>query len=80
MHHQLILTNVDVKLMYFDLGLPFRDQTNDQVTVDSALATLKYNVAVKCATITPDEDRVEGTCNLFKNVFCMDILIYLSFY
>lgn len=57
---QLILTNVDVELKYFDLGLPFRDQTNDQVTIDSALATMKYNVAVKCATITPDEARVEG--------------------
>ncbi|KAJ0002043.1 hypothetical protein NQD34_001839 [Periophthalmus magnuspinnatus] len=56
---KLILPHVDLELMYFDLGLPYRDQTNDQVTVDSALATLKYNVAVKCATITPDEDRVE---------------------
>lgn len=57
---QLILPNVDVELKYFDLGLPYRDQTNDQVTIDSALATKKFNVAVKCATITPDEDRVEG--------------------
>ncbi|KAG2470817.1 IDHP dehydrogenase, partial [Polypterus senegalus] len=56
---KLILSNVDVELKYFDLGLPFRDQTNDQVTIDSALATKKYNVAVKCATITPDEARVE---------------------
>uniref|UniRef100_A0A4W6FMV8 Isocitrate dehydrogenase (NADP(+)) 2 n=1 Tax=Lates calcarifer TaxID=8187 RepID=A0A4W6FMV8_LATCA len=56
---KLILPNVDVELMYFDLGLPYRDQTNDQVTIDSALATKKYNVAVKCATITPDEARVE---------------------
>jgi hypothetical protein len=51
---------VDVQLKYFDLGLPNRDQTNDQVTIDSALATQKYSVAVKCATITPDEARVEG--------------------
>lgn len=58
---QLILPNVDVELKYFDLGLPYRDQTDDQVTIDSALATKKYNVAVKCATITPDEARVEGT-------------------
>lgn len=57
---QLILSNVDVELKYFDLGLPYRDQTDDQVTIDSALATKKYNVAVKCATITPDEARVEG--------------------
>uniref|UniRef100_A0A8C6V2A1 Isocitrate dehydrogenase [NADP] n=1 Tax=Neogobius melanostomus TaxID=47308 RepID=A0A8C6V2A1_9GOBI len=56
---KLILPNVDVELMYFDLGLPYRDLTNDQVTVDSALATLTHNVAVKCATITPDEERVE---------------------
>ncbi|XP_027030604.1 isocitrate dehydrogenase [NADP], mitochondrial isoform X2 [Tachysurus fulvidraco] len=56
---KLILTNVDVELKYFDLGLPYRDQTDDQVTIDSALATKKYNVAVKCATITPDEARVE---------------------
>ena len=57
---QLILPNVDVELKYFDLGLPYRDLTDDQVTIDSALATKKYNVAVKCATITPDEERVEG--------------------
>ncbi|EDL07034.1 isocitrate dehydrogenase 2 (NADP+), mitochondrial, isoform CRA_c [Mus musculus] len=57
---KLILPHVDVQLKYFDLGLPNRDQTNDQVTIDSALATQKYSVAVKCATITPDEARVEG--------------------
>uniref|UniRef100_A0A674PHS2 Isocitrate dehydrogenase [NADP] n=1 Tax=Takifugu rubripes TaxID=31033 RepID=A0A674PHS2_TAKRU len=56
---KLILPNVDVVLKYFDLGLPYRDRTDDQVTVDSALATRKYNVAVKCATIIPDEARVE---------------------
>ncbi|XP_026149179.1 isocitrate dehydrogenase [NADP], mitochondrial-like [Mastacembelus armatus] len=56
---KLILPNVDVELKYFDLGLPYRDQTDDQVTIDSALATKKYNVAVKCATITPDEARVQ---------------------
>nr|XP_020765044.1 isocitrate dehydrogenase [NADP], mitochondrial [Odocoileus virginianus texanus] len=57
---KLILPHVDVQLKYFDLGLPNRDQTNDQVTIDSALATQKYSVAVKCATITPDEARVEA--------------------
>ncbi|KAG9330813.1 hypothetical protein JZ751_021963 [Albula glossodonta] len=56
---KLILSNVDVELKYYDLGLPYRDQTDDQVTIDSALATKKYSVAVKCATITPDEARVE---------------------
>ena len=47
---------------YYDLGLPYRDQTNDQVTIDSAHAIKKYNVGIKCATITPDEERVEGEC------------------
>merc|ERR1712096_103555 len=44
---------------YYDLGMEYRDQTDDQVTIDSAHATLKHNVAVKCATITPDEERVK---------------------
>eukprot|EP00270_Netrium_digitus_P014540 TRINITY_DN4958_c0_g1_i4.p1 TRINITY_DN4958_c0_g1~~TRINITY_DN4958_c0_g1_i4.p1 ORF type:complete len:460 (-),score=107.31 TRINITY_DN4958_c0_g1_i4:243-1490(-) len=56
---KLILPFVDVELLYFDLGLPHRDATADQVTVDAANATLKHNVAVKCATITPDEGRVK---------------------
>uniref|UniRef100_A0A674DZD5 Isocitrate dehydrogenase [NADP] n=1 Tax=Salmo trutta TaxID=8032 RepID=A0A674DZD5_SALTR len=56
---KLVLSNVDVELKYYDLGLPCRDQTDDQVTIDSAIATMKYNVAVKCATITPDEARVD---------------------
>ncbi|XP_048384119.1 isocitrate dehydrogenase [NADP], mitochondrial-like isoform X3 [Stegostoma tigrinum] len=56
---KLILPNVSVELKYFDLGLPNRDKTADRVTVESALATQKYGVAVKCATITPDEARVE---------------------
>jgi len=46
--------------LYYDLGLPNRDATDDQVTIDAAEATLKYNVGIKCATITPDEARVEG--------------------
>lgn len=50
---------IDLKTEYYDLGLEYRDQTNDQVTVDSALATKKYGVAVKCATITPNADRVK---------------------
>lgn len=45
--------------MYYDLGLPHRDLTNDQVTIDAAHAILKHNVGIKCATITPDEQRVE---------------------
>lgn len=50
-----------VDCLYFDLGLPHRDATDDQVTIDSAHAILKHNVGIKCATITPDEQRVEGT-------------------
>ncbi len=55
---KLILPYVDVELKYFDLGMQHRDATGDQVTIDSALATGEYGVAVKCATITADEDRV----------------------
>ena len=55
----LILPYVDLKSEYYDLGLPNRDATNDQVTRDSAEATKKYGVAVKCATITPNAARVE---------------------
>jgi len=55
----LILPYVDLKSEYYDLGLEYRNETNDQVTVDSAEATKKYGVAVKCATITPNAARVE---------------------
>ena len=56
---KLILPYLDVDLLYYDLGVEYRDQTNDQVTVDSAHAILKHGVGVKCATITPDEARVK---------------------
>jgi isocitrate dehydrogenase len=56
---ELILPYLDIDLKYYDLGMENRDATDDKVTVESAEATLKYNVAVKCATITPDEARVE---------------------
>jgi len=56
---KLILPYLDIDLKYFDLGIEHRDATNDQVTVDSAMATKEYGVAVKCATITPDEARVK---------------------
>jgi len=56
---KLILPYVDLNLHYFDLGIENRDKTEDQVTIDAAEATKKYNVAVKCATITPDEARVK---------------------
>ncbi len=55
----LILPYVDLKSEYYDLGLEYRNETNDQVTFDSAEATKKYGVAVKCATITPNADRVK---------------------
>ena len=54
----LILPYVDLKTEYYDLGLPHRDETADTVTVESALATKKYGVAVKCATITPNVQRM----------------------
>ena len=50
---------LDIDLKYYDLGLEYRDETNDQVTLDAAEAIKKYSVGVKCATITPDEQRVE---------------------
>ncbi len=56
---KLILPYIDLKSEYYDLGLKHRDETDDQVTIDSANATLKYGVAVKCATITPNNERVE---------------------
>jgi isocitrate dehydrogenase len=56
---KLVFPYVDVEALYYDLGLPHRDATNDQVTIDSAHAILKHSVGIKCATITPDEQRVE---------------------
>ena len=56
---KLILPYLDVDLLYYDLGIEERDRTNDQITIDSAEMTKKVGVAVKCATITPDEQRVE---------------------
>ncbi|WP_077609610.1 NADP-dependent isocitrate dehydrogenase [Clostridium sp. Marseille-P2415] len=55
----LLLPYIDLKTEYYDLGLEYRDETNDQVTIDSATATKKYKVAVKCATITPNAARVK---------------------
>jgi isocitrate dehydrogenase len=55
---KLILPYLDIDLKYYDLGIEYRDETNDQVTVDAANAIKQYGVGVKCATITPDEARV----------------------
>ena len=55
---KLILPYLDVDIKYYDLGVEYRDETNDQVTIDAANAIKEYGVGIKCATITPDEDRV----------------------
>jgi isocitrate dehydrogenase len=66
---QLILPYLDVELKYFDLGIESRDATDDQITVESAEAIKRYGVGVKCATITPDEARVEefGLKEMYKS-------------
>ena len=55
---QLILPYLDLDIKYFDLGIENRNDTNDQITIDAAKAVKKYGVGIKCATITPDEDRL----------------------
>ncbi|MFM8564682.1 MAG: isocitrate dehydrogenase (NADP(+)) [Bacteroidota bacterium] len=57
--NKLILPYVDIDIKYYDLGMEHRDATNDQVTIDAAEAIKKYHVGIKCATITPDEQRVK---------------------
>ena len=57
--NELILPYLDIDIKYFDLGMEHRDATDDQVTLDAANAIKKYNVGIKCATITPDEARVK---------------------
>ena len=66
---QLILPYLDVELEYYDLGIESRDATDDQITVDAANAIKKHGVGVKCATITPDEARVEefGLAEMYKS-------------
>ncbi|MFZ1362839.1 MAG: NADP-dependent isocitrate dehydrogenase [Candidatus Nanopelagicales bacterium] len=66
---QLILPYLDIDLKYFDLGIEKRDETRDQITVDAANAIKEYGVGVKCATITPDEARVEefGLADMYKS-------------
>ena len=56
---KLVLPYLDVDIKYYDLGLLSRDKTSDQITIDSAKAIKKFGVGIKCATITPDENRVK---------------------
>ena len=56
---KLVLPYLDLELKYYDLGIEYRDKTEDRVTVEAAEAIKKYQVGVKCATITPDEARVK---------------------
>src|SRR5580765_7891957 len=56
---KLILPYIDADIKYYDLGVEHRDKTNDQVTIDAANAIRQYGVGIKCATITPDEERVK---------------------
>ena len=66
---KLIHPYLDIDLEYYDLGMEKRDETDDQITIDAANATKKHGVAVKCATITPDEARVEefGLKKMYKS-------------
>jgi len=66
---QLILPYLDLELIYFDLGIESRDASGDQITVDAANAIKQHGVGVKCATITPDEARVEefGLADMYRS-------------
>ena len=70
---QLILPFLDLDIKYYDLGLPHRDATDDKVTVEAAEAIKKYNIGIKCATITPDEARVEGK----PKTYCFELITTL---
>ena len=78
---KLILPYVDLDLKYYDLGIEARDDTDDQITVDAAEAIKKYGVGVKCATITPDEQRVEefGLKRMLKGESCATFWIFSVF-
>jgi isocitrate dehydrogenase len=66
---KLILPYLDIELHTYDLGIENRDKTEDKVTVECANAIKKYNVGIKCATITPDEKRVTGTFPLLLYLY-----------
>ena len=57
--NKLILPYIDINIKYYDLGVQNRDNTNDQITIDAAEEVKKIGIGIKCATITPDEDRVK---------------------
>ena len=57
--NKLILPYIDINIKYYDLGIENRDNTNDQITIDAAEEVKKIGIGIKCATITPDEDRVK---------------------
>ena len=57
--NKLIFPYLDIDIKYYDLGIENRDASNDQITIDAAEAIIKYKVGIKCATITPDEQRVK---------------------
>jgi hypothetical protein len=75
---ELIHPYLDLDIKYYDLGLPHRDETNDQVTIDAAEAIKKYNVGIKCATITPDEERVKGKNHIHTQSDISDLHTALS--
>ena len=75
---KLILPFLDIELHTFDLGMEHRDATDDQVTIDCAEAIKKYNVGIKCATITPDEKRVEGIFFTNRYAYCLVIILFFS--
>lgn len=66
---------LDIDLKYYDLSMTNRDATEDKVTIESAEAILKYNVGVKCATITPDEARVKGRYRFPIPLYCAMVLL-----
>ena len=76
---QLILPYLELDIKYYDLGMENRDATNDEVTIEAANAINKYNVGIKCATITPDEARVKEfglkKCGSRLMVLCVTLLV-----
>ena len=68
---KLISPYLELDIKYYDLGMEYRDETNDQVTIDAAHAIKQYGVGIKCATITPDEARVEE--------FKLNVMVNLPF-